>query len=86
MPDDSAQQLKQQLFAAARQLAQSEGRESFQLRIPNTDPPRYLAVGTRAEIEAFVNDESWQKLGPDDVEEGMLANHPLPDASSPPAH
>lgn len=70
--DVKAEQLRQRLFDAARQLAEFEHLGSFQLAVPDTDPPHFITYGTKEEIEAISSDEGFQKYGPDDVDEGTL--------------
>jgi hypothetical protein len=66
------QQLRNAVIDAARELAQFEHIESFQLPVPNTQPPVFVTYGTKELIEAISSNEGWQRYGPDDVDEGTL--------------
>ncbi|MGV3592721.1 MAG: hypothetical protein ACO1PZ_13620 [Gammaproteobacteria bacterium] len=71
--DVKAERLRQRLVDAAQQVAEFEHLQSFQIPVPDSDPPRFIAVGTREEIDAFVSDEGWQQLTPDDVDASTAA-------------
>lgn len=74
--DVKAEQLRQRLFDAARQLAEFEHQQSFRIPVPDSDPPRYIAFGTREEIGAIASDEGWHKYTPDDLAKSPNAAPP----------
>jgi hypothetical protein len=63
--DVKAEQLRQRLFEAARQLAEFEHQQSFRIPVPGSDPLRFIAYGTRVELDA---------IGADGVAEYMQAD------------
>jgi hypothetical protein len=67
--DVKAEQLRQRLFEAARQLAEFEHQQSFRIPVPGSDPLRFIAYGTREEIDA---------IGADGLDEYRQADAGIP--------
>ncbi|HEY0963676.1 MAG TPA: hypothetical protein VGE69_15100 [Pseudomonadales bacterium] len=71
--DVKAEQLRQRLFDAVREVAGFENQQSFQIAIPDSDPPRFIAFGTREELDGFISDEGWREYPSRDLGDATTA-------------